>query len=256
MCFALCYITTGHGRIDCARQKWGTTSRSLLQAGRHRDHRQEAYRRCRQQRFLNAGQALEDQLTSRSCQAPTPPILLTLSLVTPKSSSAAARLAVRHLSINATRSSSFEDVTSVCACVSICISLRSCIISRAIEGLETVFLDASREGVEGAECDRGFFETFDVEGRGVDATVAECGVLMAGSLPLLAEAVDVSLMVAAFNVSLVGPSISGGSEDGGSSPMPGFNGVRKGDLNGLWSVLVASFSRRRFACGVDIFAIE
>jgi hypothetical protein len=36
--------------------------------------------------------------------------------------------------------------------------------------------------------------------------------------------------------------------------MLGFNGVRKGDLNGFWSVFVASFSRRRFACGVDIFA--
>jgi hypothetical protein len=36
--------------------------------------------------------------------------------------------------------------------------------------------------------------------------------------------------------------------------MPGRNGVRNGDLNGLLSVFVASFSRRRFACGVDIFA--
>lgn len=47
---------------------------------------------------------------------------------------------------------------------------------------------------------------------------------------------------------------SGGSEEGGSSPMLGFNGVRKGDLNGFWSVLVASFSRRRLACGVDILS--
>jgi hypothetical protein len=36
--------------------------------------------------------------------------------------------------------------------------------------------------------------------------------------------------------------------------MLGLSGVRKGDLNGFCSVLVASFSRRRFACGVDIFA--
>jgi hypothetical protein len=35
--------------------------------------------------------------------------------------------------------------------------------------------------------------------------------------------------------------------------MLGFNGVRKGDLKGFWSVLVASFNRRRFACGVAIF---
>ena len=34
--------------------------------------------------------------------------------------------------------------------------------------------------------------------------------------------------------------------------MLGFKGVRNGDLNGFWSVLVASFSRRRFACGVRI----
>lgn len=50
-------------------------------------------------------------------------------------------------------------------------------------------------------------------------------------------------------------AVSGGSEDGGSEPMLGFSGVRKGDLNGLCSVLVASFSRRRLACGVDIFAV-
>ena len=45
----------------------------------------------------------------------------------------------------------------------------------------------------------------------------------------------------------------GGSEDGGSEPTTGLTGVRKGDLNGLCSVLVASSSRRRFASGVDIF---
>lgn len=33
-----------------------------------------------------------------------------------------------------------------------------------------------------------------------------------------------------------------------------FSGVRNGDLNGLCSVLVASFSRRRLACGVDMAA--
>lgn len=37
--------------------------------------------------------------------------------------------------------------------------------------------------------------------------------------------------------------------------MLGFSGVRKGDLNGLSSVLFASFNRRRLACGVDIFAV-
>jgi hypothetical protein len=47
--------------------------------------------------------------------------------------------------------------------------------------------------------------------------------------------------------------MSGGSEDGGSEPKPGFNGVRNGDLKGLESVFALSFSRRRFACGVDMF---
>ena len=45
---------------------------------------------------------------------------------------------------------------------------------------------------------------------------------------------------------------SGVSEDGGSEPTTGLHGVRKGDLKGLVSVLLASSSRRRFACGVDM----
>lgn len=45
---------------------------------------------------------------------------------------------------------------------------------------------------------------------------------------------------------------SGGSEDGGSEPTTGLHGVRKGDLKGLVSVLLASSSRRRFASGVDM----
>lgn len=50
-------------------------------------------------------------------------------------------------------------------------------------------------------------------------------------------------------------SISGVSDDEGSlESVLCFNGVRKGDLNGLRSVVEASFNRRRFACGVDIVA--
>lgn len=45
---------------------------------------------------------------------------------------------------------------------------------------------------------------------------------------------------------------SGGSEDGGSEPMLGLSGVRKGDLNGFFKVFAASFSLRRLACGVDM----
>ena len=41
-------------------------------------------------------------------------------------------------------------------------------------------------------------------------------------------------------------------EDGESEPVVGFEGVRNGDLNGLCSVFVASFSRRRLASGVDM----
>lgn len=37
-----------------------------------------------------------------------------------------------------------------------------------------------------------------------------------------------------------------------SSVICGFNGVRKGDLNGLCSVRVALSRRRRFAAGVDM----
>lgn len=51
-----------------------------------------------------------------------------------------------------------------------------------------------------------------------------------------------------------GVLISGGSDDWGSEPKLGFSGVRKGDLNGFWSVFVASFNRRRLACGVDMLA--
>lgn len=53
----------------------------------------------------------------------------------------------------------------------------------------------------------------------------------------------------------VGVLTSGGSEDGGSEPKPFFNGVRNGDLKGLWSVLAASSRRRRFTCGVDIIPV-
>ena len=57
---------------------------------------------------------------------------------------------------------------------------------------------------------------------------------------------------AVYEVDCAGVLTSGGSEEGGSEPMLGRSGVRKGDLNGFLSVFVASFSRRRLACGVDI----
>lgn len=171
----------------------------------------------------------------------------------PKSSSAAARLAVRHFSINAMRSSSLEDVARVWAWVSICISLRSCIISRAAEGLEGVLLAASREGVEFGRGTR-VFGALNAECLCADATFPE-GDGVAFCPALFVECAELAQTESSSNISLADDSEDGGSEDGGSSPMLGFNGVRKGDLNGLCSVFAASFSRRRFACGVDMSAI-
>lgn len=91
----------------------------------------------------------------------------------------------------------------------------------------------------------------DVEGTGVAggcsnvAGRAEC-CLIWSTTPGCAAYVSTGIDVCA----------SGESEDGGSEPKPGFSGVRNGDLNGLCSVLFASFNRRRLACGVDIFAGE
>jgi len=128
-------------------------------------------------------------------------------------------------------------------------------ISRATEGFDGAFFDATRDGV-----DRFGRETRGFETRGVTLDVAvilggciEAVQVAACCAPLSAGAVLAGAIVV-LGLSSAGVWISGGSEDGGSSPMLGFNGVRNGDLNGFWSVFVASFSRRRFACGVDIFA--
>ena len=111
-------------------------------------------------------------------------------------------------------------------------------------GFVAGFLEVVRDGVERLEREGSGFDTRGLEGPGV------ASVCFAGVAVLLA--LD-SRGVACAGI----PSFvlnSGGSEDGGSEPMPGFNGVRNGDLKGLWSVFAASFSRRRFACGVDMFA--
>lgn len=57
-----------------------------------------------------------------------------------------------------------------------------------------------------------------------------------------------------YGTDCIGVVASGGSEKGGSEPMLGLSGVRKGDLNGFFKVFVASFTLRRLACGVDILA--
>ena len=113
------------------------------------------------------------------------------------------------------------------------------------DALTGAFLAAVREGV--AKLGR--------EGRGFEARGSEG----AGAEGCLGGAKEPSPFVvacgegASIGIAVYVP-ISGGSEDGGSEPKPGLNGVRNGDLNGFCSVLVASFSRRRFACGVDMFA--
>ena len=129
-------------------------------------------------------------------------------------------------------------------------------ISRATEGFDGVFFDTTCDGV-----DRIGRETRGLEARGVTLDVAgvlggciEAAQVAACCAPSSAGAVLLAGTVVALGVLSAGVWTSGGSEDGESSLMLGFNGVRNGDLNGFWSVFVASFSRRRFACGVDIFA--
>lgn len=71
---------------------------------------------------------------------------------------------------------------------------------------------------------------------------------MRGSVDPGAESEEETAMVGA------GGLTSSGSNEGrlDALGLAGLSGVRKGDLNGLWSVLLASLRRRRFACGVDI----
>ena len=122
------------------------------------------------------------------------------------------------------------------------------------EGFEGVFFGATREGVEKFGRDTRGFEMRGLEATGVPGTWLETVVLVDCCRPLPLETSSLVASSAAFGVIGAEAWTSGGSDDGGSSPMLGFNGVRKGDLNGFWSVFVASFNRRRFACGVDIFA--
>jgi hypothetical protein len=134
--------------------------------------------------------------------------------------------------------------------------LRSCIISRATDGLEGVFFDTNREGITEYERGTRVFGILGVEVSDAGAIWAERVVITTWCLTLLIDSVGTVQAELSPEIVFVGALTSDGSEDGGSSPMLGFSGVRKGDLNGFWSVLVASSSRRRFACGVDILAIE
>ena len=148
--------------------------------------------------------------------------------------STAARLAALHLSIKINMSCSLLEVISECAWLRIWISLRNCIISRVREGLDGALVPDFRVA------------TFNL-GRDSEGVAA---FARWGTGPLVRFGVGVDVTFAGS-----GAFEPGGSEDGGSEPTTGLTGVRKGDLNGLCSVLVASSSRRRFASGVDIFEI-
>lgn len=117
-----------------------------------------------------------------------------------------------------------------------------------------MFLDISREGVAvEVGRDTKVFEILDVDGPGTDV---DCVVVTVCCLLSPMGVIDFARTPLSSRFFFAGTWISGGSEDGRSSPMLGFNGVRKGDLKGFWRVFAASFNRRRFACGVDIFSIE
>lgn len=117
-----------------------------------------------------------------------------------------------------------------------------------------MLLDASREGVDGFGRDTRVFGILDAEGLCAGATFPEADVVVAFCSALLVECAELVQTELSADLPFVDDSVSGGSENGGSSPMLGFDSVRKGDLNGFCNVFAASFSRRRFACGVDMFA--
>lgn len=124
-------------------------------------------------------------------------------------------------------------------------------ISRATDGFEGVFLEVLRDNVDRLGRDVRGFEMRDPTDA---AVVGSCSEVAA----VAACCVTFSLAGRGFTYADTGKftHVSGGSEDGGSEPILGLKGVRKGDLNGFWSVFVASFNRRRLACGVDIFAVS
>lgn len=112
------------------------------------------------------------------------------------------------------------------------------------DGFDGVFFVAGREGVENLVCAVTGLVKRGCEGAGV-VTTAFGG---AGALVGVAG----TMLGVAYGADCADVLTSGGSEDGGSEPMFGLSGVRKGDLNGFFKVFVASFSLRRLACGVDI----
>ena len=108
-------------------------------------------------------------------------------------------------------------------------------ISRATDGFDGVFFETTRDGVDvlGREM-RGFeMRGFPLEDAGVDGGCKEATEVVACCASLTAGAALLAAVIVVSGVFSAGLCISGGSEDGGSSPILGFNGVRNGDLNGF-----------------------
>jgi hypothetical protein len=116
--------------------------------------------------------------------------------------------------------------------------------SRVSEGFDSVFFWTDREVVETLEREVSGLVKHGCAG----ADVAAVAVGPAGTLGAVPGVVSGGV----YEFDRAGLLTSGRSEEGGSEPILGRSGVRKGDLNGFLSVFVASFSLRRLACGVDI----
>lgn len=116
--------------------------------------------------------------------------------------------------------------------------------SRVRDGFDGIFFGVYRKDADGF--DRAASGLVKRGCNGAGAVAVACG----GAGATFGVSDDACNDV--YGRSRAGVLKSGGSEEGGSEPMLGLSGVRKGDLNGFFKVSVASFSLRRLACGVDI----
>lgn len=103
-------------------------------------------------------------------------------------------------------------------------------------GVAVGFGECMRIGVEVGVSNGGCMLTFEREFVAAGAELTPTGVSESASLPLTRSMT----------------TSEEGDSDGFVLVLVGLSGVRKGDLKGLWSVLEASFRRRRFERGVDI----
>lgn len=110
--------------------------------------------------------------------------------------------------------------------------------------MDNGLFEEDREGVEVLGRGANGLTKRGCASAGVVATAFGCACALRAAVGAVVECV--------YEVDCAGVLISGGSEEGGSEPILGLSGVRKGDLNGFLKVSEASFSLRRLACGVDI----